>query len=245
MDRARIVTAVDAPSLEAMVSTLRDMSVCALSGTLARTRSDSRIRPGASVPADRIGSFWYTHGDFVLRLDHERDEGLRMLLEDPTGTRVVHLDGVLPKRLTRADCVEPRKPGAALERLAEALDGAEAIGSDPTRHVAEIVAETRPDGVRREITVSAPGLFRHGAIGGVDHEGGKVVRDNDHGRRFLLARLGRHVLVDVPDTMRRSWRIVLPRASASSHDPDPISRLRLLAEAAEIGGPAMEAVPIR
>jgi hypothetical protein len=245
MDRARIVTALDAASLEAMTSTLREMSRCAVNGTLARTRSDQRIRPGTKVPADRIGSFWYTHDGLVLRLDHERDEGIRLSLEDQSGTRVVHLDGVLPKRLTRSDCGDPRKPGGALARLTDALAQAEPASDNPIRRVAEIIAESRPEGVRREISVSAPGLFRKGSIGGMDSEGGKVVRDSELGRRFLLERLGRHVLVDVPDPMRRSWRIVLPRASASSTDPDPIARLRLAAEAAAIGGPAMEAVPIR
>lgn len=245
MDRARIVTALDAASLEAMTATLREMARCAAGGVLARTRSDQRIRPGTQVPADRIGSFWYTLDDLVLRLDHERDEGLRLALEDASGTRVVHLDGVLPKRLTRADCADPKKPGRAFGKLADALSEAEAATVDPTRGVAEIIAESRPEGVRREISVSAPGLFRKGSIGGVDAQGGKVVRDSDLGRRFLLERLGRHVMVDVPDPMRRSWRIVLPRANASSQDPDPIARLRLAAEAATIGGPAMEAVPVR
>lgn len=243
MTGVRISSALEEHDVRDAVQSLADVADALDGASVLRTQADGRVRRGQPTPPERISRFWYVRGSSTVVLDHEANNRHVLLLEDAIGTRRISIGGVLPTGLSRADCMDARPLAAAVDALHSALADAP-VSTDPTRIVplCEAIADARPRGISRHVSLRAPTPFSHASLSGTDDHGFKAVRDSAMARAFILAELGRPVIVEGEASRPMSWIVRRMTATASSNDPDPVTRMRLHADAARAGGPLYEIV---
>jgi hypothetical protein len=239
MIRPTICTSHDAKDVAAALAVIDDVARALDGSKLLKTRADGQVRKGIETPVNRLSRFWYLNGAVTVTLHHETNHRLTFGIEDASGTREVSVNDLLPTGMSRADCMDPTPASAALHALHAALEDhgptIDRTGMvDLMSRTAEAVTEARPEGIMRNISIRAATPFTGPTIAGINEKGRSAVRETPSARRLLLERFGRPVLLVKADGQRTRWVLhrmtVVPRSAT----PDPLARLRLLADT-EIG----------
>lgn len=244
MTSTRILTTMDEEQVAVAMETLGRIADAVDGSKILRTKSEGRVKPGRTEDTSRLSHFWYVKDEATVIAHHEANDHISFLLEDGFGSRRIDILGVLPCGLSKADCLDTASIAAALDALHGAVRGVEtAPTGDTAIGLCEALSERRPDGVLRSIRMRSATPFAAASIVGRDREGLNAVRDTPAGRRLVLERLGRPVLLSRDPGQRISWTMSRQETTAHPNDPDPIARMRLLGTISDVDGDVLEPIP--